>query len=92
MNLHALRLFYMVAKVGSVTVAAQQLKISQPAITAQIKKFEKENGVILFLPKGRGIYLSEIGEQLVKEADAIFKIEDRIETIIDNYKQVKMEL
>lgn len=89
MNLHALRLFYTVAKTGSVTVASQQLKISQPAITAQIKKFEKENGVILFLPKGRGIYLSKIGEQLVKEADAIFKIEDRIETIIDNYKQGK---
>lgn len=89
MNLHGLRLFYKVAKTGSVTVAAEQLKISQPAITAQIKKFEKENGVTLFLPQGRGICLSEIGKQLLKEADAIFKIEDRMETLIDNYKQGK---
>ena len=87
MNLHGLRLFYIVAKTGSVTVAADQLKISQPAITSQIKKFEKENGIILFLPQGRGICLSEIGEQLVKEADVIFKIENRIETLIDNYKK-----
>ena len=72
MNLHGLRLFYMVAKAGSVTVAAEQLKISQPAITAQIKKFERENDITLFLPQGRGICLSEIGEQLVKEADAVF--------------------
>lgn len=89
MNLHGLRLFYMVAKMGSVTVAAEQLKISQPAITAQIKKFEKENGITLFLPQGRRIRLSEIGRQLVKEADAIFEIENRIETLIDNYKQGK---
>jgi len=89
MNLHGLRLFYIVAKRGSVTVAAEQLKISQPAITSQIKKFEKENGIILFLPQGRGICLSEIGEQLVKEADVIFKIENRIETLIDNHKKGK---
>lgn len=89
MNLHGLRLFYIVAKTGSVTVAAEQLKISQPAITAQIKKFEKENGITLFLPQGRGICLSEIGEQLVKEADVIFKIENRMETLMDNYKQGK---
>lgn len=89
MNLHGLRLFYEVAKTGSVTVASEQLKISQPAITAQIKKFEKENGVVLFLPQGRGICLSEIGKQLVKEADVIFKIENRMEELIDNYKQGK---
>ncbi len=89
MNLHGLRLFYMVAKIGSVTIAAEQLKISQPAITAQIKKFERENGITLFLPQGRGIRLSEIGRQLVKEADAIFEIESRIETLIDNYNQGK---
>lgn len=89
MNLHGLRLFYIVAKAGSVTVAAEQLKISQPAITAQIKKFEKENGITLFLPQGRGIRLSEIGKRVVEEADVIFKIENRIETLIYNYKQGK---
>lgn len=90
MNLHGLRLFYIVAKAGSVTVASEQLKISQPAITSQIKKFERENGITLFLPQGRGICLSEIGEQLVKEADAVFKIENRMEALIDNYKKGKM--
>lgn len=89
MNLHGLRLFYIVAKAGSVTVASEQLKISQPAITSQIKKFERENGITLFLPQGRGICLSEMGEQLVKEADAVFKIENRIEALIDNYKKGK---
>ncbi|MEI2405964.1 LysR family transcriptional regulator, partial [Niallia taxi] len=44
MNLHALRLFHMVAEKGNVTRAAEELNISQPAVTAQIKKLEQEIG------------------------------------------------
>ncbi len=89
MNLHGLRLFYTVANLGSVTLAAEKLMISQPAITVQLKKFEKENDIKLFVPKGRGICLTDIGEELFREASAIFKIEDRLETLIENYKQGK---
>ncbi|SFC88725.1 LysR family transcriptional regulator [Clostridium uliginosum] len=89
MNLHGLRLFYMVAKTGSVTLAAEQLRISQPSITSQIKKFERERGITLFLPQGRGIRLTEIGEQLAKEASLLFQLEDRMETLIKNYIQGK---
>ncbi|MBU3110109.1 LysR family transcriptional regulator [Clostridium lacusfryxellense] len=89
MNLHALRLFYTVAKMGSITIAAEQLRISQPAITSQIKKFENENSITLFLPQGRGIRLTEIGKQLAKEASLIFQQENRMETLIENYKQGK---
>jgi DNA-binding transcriptional LysR family regulator len=89
MNLHALRLFYIVAKTGSITIAAEQLRISQPAITSQIKKFENENNITLFLPQGRGIRLTEIGKQLAKEASLIFQQENRMETLIENYTQGK---
>ena len=44
MNLHALRLFHVIATTGSVTRASEVLNISQPAITARIKKLEKEIG------------------------------------------------
>ena len=89
MNLHGLRLFYTVAKLGSVTLAAEELMISQPAITVQLKKFEKENDIKLFVPMGRGICLTDIGQELFKEASAIFKIEDRLETLIGNYREGK---
>lgn len=89
MNLHGLRLFYTVAKLGSVTLAAEKLMISQPAITVQLKKFEKENNIKLFAAKDRGICLTDIGEELFKEAAAIFKVENRLETLIENYKQGK---
>ena len=90
MNLHGLRLFYIVAKTGSITIAAEQLRISQPAITSQIKKFENENNITLFLPQGRGIRLTEIGKQLAKEAGLIFQQENRMETLIEDYTHGKI--
>ncbi len=87
MHLHGLRLFYTVAKNNSVTLAAEQLRISQPAITSQIKKFESEMGVTLFLPQGRGIRLTEIGKRLAKEAGYLFHLEESMETMIRDYKE-----
>lgn len=51
LNLHALMLFYNVALAGSVTEASKRLNISQPAISAQIRNFEKQYNVILFEKK-----------------------------------------
>ncbi len=89
MNLHGLRLFYVVARFGSVTLAAEQLRISQPAITSQIKKFERELGIDLFEPNGRGVRLTEIGEKLANQAKVLFMLEDKMEILISNYIQGK---
>lgn len=89
MNLHGLRLFYVVARFGSVTLAAEQLRISQPAITSQIKKFERELGIDLFEPNGRGVRLTEIGEKLADQAKVLFMLEDKMEILISGYIQGK---
>lgn len=89
MNLHGLRLFYVVARFGSVTLAAEQLRISQPAITSQIKKFERELGIDLFEPNGRGVRLTEIGEKLADQAKVLFMLEDKMEILISDYIQGK---
>lgn len=52
MNLHALRIFTNVAKLGSITKAANLLLISQPAVTAQVRKLEQEIGAKLITGKG----------------------------------------
>ncbi|GGH77803.1 DNA-binding transcriptional LysR family regulator [Pullulanibacillus pueri] len=85
MNLHALRLFYTVTKCESVTAAAEQLRISQPAVTAQIKKFERELGLPLFKPKGRGVILTEFGESLAKQAKHLFALEQHMESTIEAF-------
>lgn len=86
MNLHALRLFHIVAEKGNVTRAAEELNISQPAVTAQIKKLEQDIGLILLAPKGRGILLTEAGIQLAKHTKRLFSLEAEIEAYIEQYK------
>lgn len=86
MNLHALKICYTVALTGSVTKAAEKLNISQPAITAQIKKFEKELEVPLFEPKGRGVALTAIGQKIMNPTKRLFALEEQIEAIVDDYR------
>lgn len=85
MNLHALRLFHVIATTGSVTRASQLLNISQPAITAQIKKFEKELGLTLLRPQGRGITLTDAGSKIVVLSTRLFAVEQQIEQFAQEY-------
>lgn len=87
MNIHALRLFYYVAETGSVTKAAAHLNISQPAVTSQIKKFEKELGMALFSPSGRGVTLTPFGVELWQQAGNFFTYEQQIDSFVEDYLQ-----
>lgn len=63
-NLDLYRIFYIVAKNGSISAAANILFISQPAITFQIKKLEEQLGVSLFTRTKHGVLLTEEGKTL----------------------------
>lgn len=63
-SLDLYRLFYVVAKEGSISRTANILFISQPAITLQIKKLENELGVSLFTRTKHGVVLTEEGSIL----------------------------
>lgn len=74
-NLEHYKLFYNVAKCGSFSKAAEQLYISQPAITQSIRKLEEELGGTLFYRNTKGISLTEEGKNLYNF------IEESIETL-----------
>lgn len=63
-NLDLYRIFYVVAKNGSISSAANALFISQPAITFQIKKLETQLGVSLFTRTKHGVILTDEGKVL----------------------------
>lgn len=84
-NLHALMLFYNVALTGSVTEASKRLIISQPAISAQIRNFEKQYNIILFEKKGRNLVLTPFGQKLLNPTEKLFLLEEQIETMIEDY-------
>lgn len=64
-NLELYRVFYMVAKCGSLTRAAEELYISQPAVSQTIKQLENQLGVPLFTRTHRGMELTEQGGKLI---------------------------
>jgi len=57
--------FYIVASVGNATKAAEQLFISQPAVTLKIKKLEEQLGVNLFVRTKKGMVLTDEGKVLL---------------------------
>ena len=71
MELRHLRAFCAVAQEMHVTKAAKRLKIAQPALTQQLRLLERDLGVQLILPNGRGIRLTQAGSFFHQEAEAL---------------------
>lgn len=64
-NLDLYRVFYTVARCGSLTKAAEELYISQPAVSQAIKQLEAQLGTPLFNRTHRGMELSAQGGELI---------------------------
>lgn len=82
MNLHNLRIFYTVAQRRSITAAAGDLLLSQPAVSLQLKALEKELGVLLFQRGGQKLRLTDAGEVLYRSAVSILHAKDEAERAI----------
>lgn len=84
MRLTQLRSFYAVARMGSFTKAAEQLHVSQPTITTQVRFLEESYRVELFHRSGRRVQLTPLGEQLMRLAQQIFGLEaDAVSLLAD---------
>ena len=68
MDLRQLRLFLAVAEACNFTRAAEQVYLSQPALSHRIHRLEEELGVALFERTPRGAALTPAGEALVEDA------------------------
>ena len=72
MNFHHLRYFWTVARKGGVRKAADELHVSQPSISAQLRLLEDSLGEKLFKRSGRNLVLTEMGNLVLTYADEIF--------------------
>jgi LysR family transcriptional activator of nhaA len=77
-NYNHLRYFYFVAHEGHLTRAAQQLHISQSALSVQIRTLESQLGHELFERRGKQLILTEVGRLVLDYADAIFRTGDEL--------------
>jgi LysR family transcriptional activator of mexEF-oprN operon len=68
LDLNLLRVFVVVAEAGSVTVAANRLYLTQPAVSAALRRLASTVGAPLFVRAGRGLALTTRGERLLASA------------------------
>jgi LysR family transcriptional activator of mexEF-oprN operon len=71
LDLNLLRVFVVVARAGSVTAGAAQLYLTQPAVSAALRRLKDAVGVPLFVRNGRGLALSQRGERLLQTAQPL---------------------
>ena len=74
LNFHHLYYFWVVAKEGHLTRAAQQLHVSQSALSSQIKQLQEQLGHELFSRDGRSLRLTEVGHLVLEYAESIFNL------------------
>lgn len=74
LNYHHLLYFWVVAREGSLARASAELRLSQSAISGQIKALENSLGEKLFVKSGRRLMLSETGRMVYAYAQEIFTI------------------
>jgi DNA-binding transcriptional LysR family regulator len=69
-----LQAFHTVARLGNVTLAADELHLSQSAVSIQIGELESSFATKLFMRTGRGVRLTEAGEMLSRYADKMLTL------------------
>ena len=82
MNFHQLQIFYTVAQRQSITAAASDLRLTQPAVSLQIKALEKGLGLPLLERGGPKLLLTQAGEALYRCAVSILHAKDEAERAI----------
>lgn len=70
-----LRAFHAVAEHGSFSKAADALRLTQPAISDQVRRLEQEFGVTLFFRQARTIEMTSLGKQLFHVTQQFFDCE-----------------
>lgn len=84
LNLNLLRIFYAAAKKNNFSAAADELVITQPTVSAQIRALENQYGVILFKRIGRRVELTDSGRHLSKYAKRVFDLAAKIEELLND--------
>lgn len=87
-NLNNYVIFHTVAKAGNISKAANQLYISQPAISKAISKLEEELVTALFNRSSRGVTLTEEGQVLYEYVERAFDSLNMGEENLKNYKEL----
>ena len=87
-NLELYKAFYYVGKNKSISKAADELMISQPAISRSVKTLEEQLNVNLFIRKRDGVELSEAGLLIFDKIKNAIMLIENVENEISSFKKL----
>lgn len=88
-TLHQLKVFEATARHGSFTRAAEELYLTQPTVSIQVKQLTKAVGLPLFEQIGKRLYLTEAGKKLLATCQEIFQGLEQFEMSVADLKGMK---
>lgn len=88
-TLHQLKVFEAAARHGSFTRAAEELYLTQPTVSIQVKQLTKAVGLPLFEQVGKRLYLTDAGQELYQAAKEIFERISQMEMTVADLKGMK---
>jgi len=74
--------FWVVAKEGGISRAAEKLDMAVQTVSAQVRELERSLGYALLKPAGRGLVLTEAGQAAVQQADQIFQLGEDLPALV----------
>ena len=88
-SLRQLDLFAAVARTQSLTRAAEESHVTQPAVSMQLKQLEQALGLPLFETAGRGIRLTEAGREMAGEIEQVLERLQHVEELAARWRGVR---
>ena len=88
-TLRQLKVFESVGRHLSFTRAAEELHLSQPAVSMQIKQMEEHIGVSLLEQFGKKNYLTEAGQEMLHYSREILRLLDEAEGVVEDLRGVR---
>lgn len=82
LNYHHLHYFWVVARTGSIARASEELHLSQPTISNQLKTLEAALGHPLLERRGRGLVLTDVGRTVQRYAEEIFSTGRELQRVL----------
>ena len=80
-TLHQLQIFLKITELQSITKASEELFLTQPAVSIQLKKFQEQFSIPLTEVVGRQLFITDFGKEIAQAAEKILEEVDAI-----NYK------
>jgi LysR family transcriptional activator of nhaA len=82
LNYRHLYYFWVVAREGGISRAAERLGMAVQTVSVQVRELERELGAALLRPAGRGLQLTEAGHAALKQAELIFQLGEALPALV----------